>query len=154
VACNSETLHVKDAEEGATLAEREALEWASKAENTTVLASAREDTKGLTRRLPFLRMTFRRSVGHGKHRAQIEVLTLLQTWGSELCPAINSPPRGKHHLSEGMQLATLRHTEMVRELAAFWEAVSSVAESVLRCSLGDIARAEAVGELVTKFQQV
>jgi hypothetical protein len=89
-----------------------------------------------------------------EHRAQIEELTLLQTRGSELCPAINSPPQGKHHLSEGMRLATLRHTEMVRELAAFWEAVSSVAESVLRCSLGDIARAEVVGELVIKFQQV
>jgi hypothetical protein len=51
-----------------------------------------------------------------------------------------------------MWLATLCHAEMVKELVAFREAVSSVAESVLRCSLGDIARAEVVGELVTKFQ--
>jgi hypothetical protein len=45
----SATLRVKDAEDWATLSEREALEWVFQAEveNAIVLASAREDAEGL-----------------------------------------------------------------------------------------------------------
>jgi hypothetical protein len=89
-----------------------------------------------------------------EHRAHFEELTLLQTQGSELCHAIVGPSQAKHHLSEGMRLATLHHTKMAKELAMFWAVVSSTAESVLGCSPGDTTRVEVVGELVTEFQTV
>jgi hypothetical protein len=88
-----------------------------------------------------------------EHRAYFEELTLLQTQGSELCHAIIGPPQARHHLSEGMQLATLHHTEMARQLAAFCAAVSSAVESVLGRSPGNTARAEVVGELVAEFKR-
>jgi hypothetical protein len=50
-------------------------------------------------------------------REQFEEITLLLTWGSELCHTIVGPPGVCNHLSEGMQLAALRHIEMDRELA-------------------------------------
>jgi hypothetical protein len=53
-----------------------------------------------------------------------------------------------------MWLAALHHTEMARELAAFWAAVSSVAESVLRRLPSNTAHAEVVGELTAEFQKV
>jgi hypothetical protein len=89
-----------------------------------------------------------------ERQAQFEELTLLQTQGSKLCHAIVSPPWSRHHLSEGMQLATLRHTEMAGELAAFLVAVSSATELVLRCSPSDTSRVEVEGELATEFQKV
>jgi hypothetical protein len=57
-------------------------------------------------------------------------------------------------MSEGLQHVALRHTEVARELAAFWAAVSSVGESVLGRSPSNTARAEVVGELVIEFQKV
>jgi hypothetical protein len=89
-----------------------------------------------------------------EHRAHFEELTLLQTWGSELCYAITSPPQAKHHLSEGMQHATLRHTEMVEQFVTFQALLTSAAESMLGCSPSDTSCVELVGELVTKFQKV
>jgi hypothetical protein len=44
-----------------------------------------------------------------------------------------------------MQVATLRHTEMARELTTFQAAVSSTVELVLGRSPGDTTRAEMVG---------
>jgi hypothetical protein len=61
---------------------------------------------------------------------------------------------GNFHLSEGMQLAALRHSEMAREVAVFQVAVSSIAESVLRGSPSDTARTEVVGEFIAEFQKV
>jgi hypothetical protein len=66
-----------------------------------------------------------------EHRVQLEELTLLQTRGSKLCLAIVGPPWVRIHLSKGMQLVALRHTEMAGELAALRAMVSSVVESVL-----------------------
>jgi hypothetical protein len=43
---------------------------------------------------------------------------------------------------------------MAGELAAFWAAVSSAAESVLKRSPGDTAHAEVLGELVAEFEKV
>jgi hypothetical protein len=85
-----------------------------------------------------------------EHRARFEELTLLQTQGSELCHAIVGPPRAKH-LSEGMQLAVLHHTKVAGELVAFRVVMSSAMKSVLRRLLGNTARMEVVGELVTVF---
>jgi NADPH-dependent ferric siderophore reductase len=53
---DSATLHVQDAKDRASLAEREALEWVSKAEmeNATVLASAHEDAEGLAQTVTLL----------------------------------------------------------------------------------------------------
>jgi hypothetical protein len=64
------------------------------------------------------------------------------------------PARTKHHLSKGMRLAILYHTEMVGELAVFRAVVSSAIASVLGHSPGDTAHAEVVVELVTEFQKV
>jgi hypothetical protein len=55
-AWDSVTLHVKDVEGWSSLAEREVLEWVSRAEaeNTTALASTHEDTEGLSRMVTLL----------------------------------------------------------------------------------------------------
>jgi hypothetical protein len=47
VAWDSATLLIKDVEDRASLAEREDLEWVSRVENATALASTREDTLGV-----------------------------------------------------------------------------------------------------------
>jgi hypothetical protein len=53
---NSAAFHVKDAEDWATLVEREALEKVSRVEakNIVVLASAREDDDGFIRKITLL----------------------------------------------------------------------------------------------------
>jgi hypothetical protein len=76
---------------------------------------------------------------------------LLQTQGSELCLAIVGAPRVRNHLSEGMRLTALRHTEMARELAVLWVALSSAAELVFGHSPDEIFRVEVVGKLVAEF---
>jgi hypothetical protein len=68
--------------------------------------------------------------------------------------AIIGPPQASHHLSEGMRLAALRHTEMVEELATLQATVSSVVESVLGCSPNNIFYTEVVGELAAEFQKM
>jgi hypothetical protein len=60
----------------------------------------------------------------------------------------------RNHLSEGIQLAALRHTEMAGELATNWVKVSSAAESVLGRSPDEIFHIEVVGELVAEFQRL
>jgi hypothetical protein len=86
-----------------------------------------------------------------EHQEQFEELTLLQAWGSKLCLAIVCPPRMRNHLSEGMHIAALRHTKMVRELTVLRAAVSSAVEITLGCSPNQTFRVEVVGELVAKF---
>jgi uncharacterized protein with gpF-like domain len=56
VARDSATIHIKDVEDWATLAEREARERVSRveAENAAVLPSAREDAEGLVRKITHL----------------------------------------------------------------------------------------------------
>jgi hypothetical protein len=66
-----------------------------------------------------------------EHQEQFKELTLGQIQGSELYLAIVSPPRVRNHLSEGMQIATLRHTELARELVVLWAVVSSTVELAL-----------------------
>jgi hypothetical protein len=46
----------------------------------------------------------RLEVSEKEHQEQFEELTLLQTWGSELCLAIAGPPRVRNHLSEGCEM--------------------------------------------------
>jgi hypothetical protein len=103
------TLCVKDVEDRASLAQREALEWVSRleAESATMFACAYEDAEGLSQKVTLLEGEL--AVEHQAwkmserdHRAHFKELTLLQTRGSELCHAIIGPPRAKHHLSEGM----------------------------------------------------
>jgi hypothetical protein len=48
---------------------------------------------------------------------RVQELTLLQPRGFELCPAVVGPPRVRSHLSEGMRLAALHHTEMAKQVA-------------------------------------
>jgi hypothetical protein len=127
--------------------------------NAMALASAHEDAEGLAWKVALLEDDLvaerrAREASEREHRAHLKGLTLLQTQGSKLCHAIIGPPRVKLHLSEAMWLATLRHIEMVGELTAFWAAVSSAMELVLGRLLGDTARVEVVGELVTEFHKV
>jgi hypothetical protein len=144
------TRHVKDAEDRAALAEREVLEWVSKseAENATALASAHEDSEVLA-----LKVTLLKDELAVEHRSHIEELSLLQTWGSEMCHAIIGPAQAKH-MFEGMWLSALYHTEMVGELITFRAAVSSITELVVGRSLGNTAHVVVVGELLAKFQKV
>jgi hypothetical protein len=86
-----------------------------------------------------------------ERRLQFEELTLLQTRGSELCHAIVDPSWVRRHLFEGMRLATLHHTEMVRELAALRAVVSSVVRSVFGRSPTDTLRMEVVCEVAVEF---
>jgi hypothetical protein len=53
-----------------------------------------------------------------------------------------------------MQLATLHHNEMVRELAAFRVVVSSTAELVLGRSPNNVAWMKVVGELVAEHPRL
>jgi hypothetical protein len=55
----------------------------------------------------------------------IQELTLLQNKGIELCLAIVGPLMVWHHLSDGMRIATICHTEMAGQLATLWAAMSS-----------------------------
>jgi hypothetical protein len=150
-------LHVKDAEEWAALVEREALEGVSRVEveNTVALAFARDDAEGFVQKISLLEgelvVERVREASERERREQFEELTLLQTQGSELCHVIIGPPQTRHHLSEGMRLAALRHTEMAGELAVLWAAVSSTTESVLGRSPNNTFRLEVVGELAVEF---
>jgi hypothetical protein len=151
-------LRVKDAEDRAALAEREALERVSRAaaENAVALASAREDTKGLARTVPFLEDELvaerqAQEVFEREHQEQCEEITFLQTRCSEVCHAIIGPPRMKYHLSEGMQIVTLRYVEMTGEFAMLRATVTTTAESVLEHSPSDTFLVEVVGELATEY---
>jgi hypothetical protein len=108
MAWDGATLRIKDAEDRATPAEREALEWVSRAEadNSVELASARDDVEGLTQKIAVLESELAkerraRKMSEREHRDDFDVLTILQTRGSELCLAIIGPPRARH-LSKGM----------------------------------------------------
>jgi hypothetical protein len=154
------TLRIKDAEDRAALAEREALERVSRAEteNSTALTSICEDAEGLARKITLLedepvRERRARETSEREHRTCFEELTLLQTWGSELCHAFVGPPWAKH-LCEGIWLMVVCRTNMAREHAAFQAAVSSTTELMLGRSPGNSAHVGVVGELVAKFQKV
>jgi hypothetical protein len=67
--------------------------------------------------------------------------------GSELCQAIVDPPKVRSHLSEGMQMTTLRHTE----IAVLRAVVSSTMQSVLGRSPTEACRVYVVDELLTAF---
>jgi hypothetical protein len=69
-------------------------------------------------------------------------------------PRHHRSPTGEGSLSEGMRHATLRHNQMVGELAALQVVVSSATESALGCSPNDTIHVEVVGELVTEFQKL
>jgi hypothetical protein len=160
-AWDSATHRVKDAEDQTALEKREAIERVSRAdaENITTLASTHEDVVDFARKIALLEdelVAERRAweVSEREHQEQFVELTLLQTRGSELCHAIIGPPQARHHLSEGMRLAALRHIGMAGELAALWATVPSTAESVIRRSPNDTFRVEVVSELVAEFHKL
>jgi hypothetical protein len=90
-------------------------------------------------------------VSERERREQFEELTLLQTRGFELCHAIVGHPQVRNHLSRGMWLTALHHTEMAGELATLQATMSSAAEPALGCSPDEIFGVEVVGKLVAKF---
>jgi hypothetical protein len=138
VVSDSITLHVKDAEGWPTLVERVAQErvMSVEAENAMALASTHDDAEGLIRKITLLegKLADERQarevakensrglseeaadaerqweVSEKEHREQFDELTLLQTWGFELCHAIAGPTWVSNHLSEGMWLTALHHT--------------------------------------------
>jgi hypothetical protein len=57
----------------------------------------------------------------------------------------------KYHLSEGMQIVTLRYVEMTGEFAMLRAAVTTTTESVLEHSPSDTFLVEVVGELATEY---
>jgi hypothetical protein len=86
VAWDNTVLRVNDAEDQATLAEREALKRVSRAEveNAATLASASEDAEGFACKIAFLEDELAmecqaREVSEREHREQFMELTLLQT---------------------------------------------------------------------------
>jgi hypothetical protein len=170
---------VKDEENRATLAEREAREMVSRVEVESAMAlnSAREETDSLVRKITLLKgelvevhqacevveenacglsdaavvaERWREEFERG-HREQLEELTLLQTQGSELCFAIVGPPQVRNHLSEGMWLAALCHTEMAIELDTLRTVVSSTVVLALGCSPDETFWVEVVDKLVAEF---
>jgi hypothetical protein len=70
-----------------------------------------------------------------------------------VCLSIIGPSQARHHLSEGMGIAALHHTEMAGELAMLWAAVTSSTESVLGRSPSYTFRVEVVSEPTTRFQK-
>jgi hypothetical protein len=92
-------------------------------------------------------------VSEREHRQQFVYLTLLQTRGSELCHAIIGPPRVRNHLSEGMRIAALHHTKMVKELTVLEKVVSAAVEFMLGRSPYETFQVEVVDELVPEFQK-
>jgi hypothetical protein len=86
VAWDNTVLRVNDAEDQATLAEREALKRVSRAEveNAATLASASEDAEGFACKIALLEDELAmecqaREVSEREHREQFMELTLLQT---------------------------------------------------------------------------
>jgi hypothetical protein len=155
-ARDSAALRVTDAKDQAALAERETLERVSraKAEYAMALSSTREDAKGFPRKIILLEDKLAaelqaQEVSERERREQFEELTVLQTWGSKLCHAIIGAPQARHHLSEGMRLAALHHTEMAEKPIVLRVAVSSITELMLERSPSDTFRVEVVGELAT-----
>jgi hypothetical protein len=57
----------------------------------------------------------------------------------------------RNHLSEGMRLTTLHHTEMAEDLVTLRVAVSSPVELALGHSPNEIFHVVVVAELVAKF---
>jgi hypothetical protein len=163
----------------AALFEREAWERVSRveAENTVALVSTHEDVEVLVRKIAFLEDELAearraREVAEDKScglsdkaayaeqqwevsekgcQLHFEELTLLQTRGSKLCLAIVNPPWVRNHLSDGMWIMALHHTEMARELVALRVALSSTVELVLGRSLEETFQVEVVHELVAEF---
>jgi hypothetical protein len=112
-------------------------------EDATTLVSTREDVEGLVRKVSLLKgelteARWAREVTEEKfyslsdasadgaqwlvvsemdRREQFEELSLLRAWGAELCLAIVGPSRVRNHLLERMRAATIRHIEMVGEVA-------------------------------------
>jgi hypothetical protein len=60
----------------------------------------------------------------------------------------------RNHLSEEMRIASLRHTEMVRELSTLQSTVTSIVEFVLGRSPDETIQVEVVDELVAKFRKL
>jgi hypothetical protein len=135
MARDSTNLHIKGIVDRAALVEREALEPVSraKAENSTVLSSARADAKDYAPKVILLKDELAEErqameTSEREHREHFKELTLLQTQGYEVCHAIIGPPRARQ-LSKGMRLVALCHTEIAGELTAFRAAVSFTAVS-------------------------
>jgi hypothetical protein len=57
----------------------------------------------------------------------------------------------RNHMSEGMRIAALHHTEMAKEFAVLRAAVSSAVEFALRRSPNKAFRVGVVDEVVTEF---
>jgi hypothetical protein len=125
MARDSANFRIKGAKDRAPLAESEALEPMCRleVENSIALSFARADAKDLAWKVIHIEDElaeehWAQETSEREHREHFEELHLLQTRGSKLCHVIVGHLRARH-LSEGMWLVALRHTEMAGELAAF-----------------------------------
>jgi hypothetical protein len=181
VAWESTTAFVKEAEDRAVLAEREAGEKVlnMEVESGIALASTRGKAKGITRRIALLdgmlaearhaqdtiEMNFRgtsdmeadanyqREEDEGVCQEQDQDPTLPQTWGFELCQAIVGPMRVRAHPSKGLWIVVNLHTEKAKQFVVLWAAISSVAASVLERSPTEAFRVNVVDELFAEIQK-
>jgi hypothetical protein len=89
-----------------------------------------------------------------KRQEQFEELSLLWSWGIELCLSIIGPSQVMSHHPTRMRAATLHHAGMVGELTALQTAVSSTMELVLCHAPGVTSWVEVMNELTVEFQEL
>jgi hypothetical protein len=77
----------------------------------------------------------------------------MQNRGCKLCQAIVGHPKVRGHLSKGMWIAVIHHTEMAELLATLQTVVSSAAQFMLGRSPTEVFRVEVVDELFTEFRE-
>jgi hypothetical protein len=82
---------------------------------------------------------------------QFEELSLLWSWGAELCLSIVGSSQVRSHLSARMRAASLYHIKMAGKLIALRAAVSSVAELLLGRLPNETTQVDVMNELVAKF---
>jgi hypothetical protein len=73
--------------------------------------------------------------------------------GFELCQATVGPSTLRGHQSEGMRVDTVRHTEMVGQVAALQVMVSSTMQSAHGHSPTKAFRVDVVDEMITEFRE-
>jgi hypothetical protein len=89
-----------------------------------------------------------------EHREHFEELSLVRSWGVELCLSIIGPSQVMSPLPVRMQAAALNYAGAVRELITLRAAMSSATELVLGRSPGETSRVEVMNELTAKFQEL
>jgi hypothetical protein len=86
-----------------------------------------------------------------ERREQFEELSVLRSWGVELCLSIIGPSQVMSPLHARMWDTALHHAGVVGELTVLRAAVSSAVELVLGGSPSGNSQVEVMNELTAKF---